>query len=122
MKTANLFRSSLLTAGLLLGGVSVAHADSAYTIILRGGDFHSPPHEYHSCRHTGRHSGYRHDNGYHSGHHKKHSGKHHHGHHDRWSRYPDKGDWLQGKFDDRHEAGRHGQHSLTGAIGYTGRS
>ncbi len=126
MKTTTLFQSSLLAAGLLLGGMSAAHADNAYTIITHGGDFHPHSHDYRSCRYMpGWHHDYRRDSSYHSGHHRKHAGKHQEGHHeshDRGDRHEDTGHWQQGKHDDWHDAGRHGQQSRSAGIGYTGRS
>jgi len=123
MKTSTLLQSSLLAAGLLLGGTSAVHADSAYPIILHGGNFHPYSHDYHSCKHTpGWHTGHRHDRGYHFDQHWKPHGKHNKGHHGDHGQ----GDWhdyrRHGKHDDRNDGGRHGQQSRSAGIGYTGRS
>ena len=105
MKTSTLLHSCLLTAGLMLGGTSAVQADNAYSIILRGGDFHYPVHDYHSCRHTsGWHAGHSHDRGNHYGHHEKYHGKphkKHHGSHGREGGHRDGGRWQHGKLDNR---------------------
>lgn len=125
MKASTLLQSSLLAAGLLLGGMSVAHADGRYSIILRSGDFHRYPYDYHHCKKPGWHTGHPHDRGYHFNHHGKSHRKHHkgyHGHRDQSDWHGHRERWLHGKLDDRNDDGRHGKHSRSAAIGYTGRS
>jgi len=126
MKVSSLLRSSLLVAGLLLGGASVVQAGSAFPVSLHGNDFHPRPHDYHGCKHTPRwHSGHRHDRAYHSDRHWKPHGKHHgryQGENYQGSWYKDRGHWPYGNLDDRNDAGRHGQQPRSAGIGYTGRS
>jgi len=125
MKTSTLLKSSLLAAALLLAGTSVAQAGSAYTIIVRDGDFHPYAHDYHirSCRHTpDRHTGHRHFRDYgHDGHGKPH-GMHHSGSRERGDKPGYTGRWHHGRSDDSVAGGRHGQRSRSAGIGYTGRS
>jgi hypothetical protein len=126
MKTRILFQSSLLAAGLLLGGNASVLADSAYTIILQDGEFHRLAYNAPVCRHTGvRNTWHHHHKGEQVGRYNKWHGKRfqrQHGHHDRGDRYGHGGQWPHGKLDDRNSGGNDRQRARSGGFGYTGRS
>jgi hypothetical protein len=144
MKISTLLQSSLLAAGLLLGGTSAVHADRAHATIPSGGHNHSVRDDGRSYGHTpqrfsGHHipgRAYLSDHGKHYGkhklkHHENHGQGHGYGQEGRW-KYgkhdgrgygrDHKGHWQHGTCDARYDAGRKGHRTRSGGIGYTGRS
>ena len=113
MKSSTLIQTFLLATGLMLGGISVAHADRPHSTNPGKGHPHHVQHESHGYGHTpwwafNRHKEYSH----------KHQGKHAGSSHDhsRWqSGWRDShGDhWKHGKYDGRdvrHHDGNHWKH------------
>jgi hypothetical protein len=121
MKTGTLLQSFLLTAGLVLGGISAAEAHNQYSGNPGNGKYHHLPSYKSNSGHTPWWSSSRHDN-HAPEHHWKHgkSSINNHDHrpldkHDRHGdRYDRKDHWKHGKYDGHGDRRDHGDRMKRG--------